>query len=45
MAIPSASITNIKVNENNKTISYAISYSAESHFTANKSNYYNYLAN
>lgn len=44
MAIPSVSITDIKVDETNKTISYTISYSAEVEFTANQSNYYDYLA-
>lgn len=44
MAIPSVSIIDIKVDETNKTISYTISYSAKVEFTANQSNYYDYLA-
>lgn len=43
MATPSVSVSIASVDESTKTITYNVSYSAESHFTANEHNYYGYV--
>ena len=43
MATPSVSVSIASVDESTKTITYNVSYSAESHFTANELNYYGYV--
>lgn len=43
MATPSVSVSVASVDKNTKTITYNVSYSAESHFTANEHNYYGYI--